>query len=358
MIEEKKRMVEPSAVIKELYINRFGLETYNKYITQQKHSTWRWSGLQWYVQGCQIGTAMATMALTQGRKPVHGKPSTMATGTFHLDPKAKQQFRLDDTKYATVLRHNYADTGAGPLSKSVKSMSVNLGFMTLTMLSSPVAGFWNLPSFLTFFQLQAARTVGGETETMLKQNPLIWDVYQGTPYYATSYMQLQYNSLITYDYQDSRGHYLVRFAGIPVGSHEAKYLMPKEQAKEFWEGEYYDKKDALIPESLFELDYQERLSKAPQLYHLMYQMKPFDQNTGWEDRHAMKPWDCQKQLLGTLSITRLQKEEVSFDPNHMFPGLFVATPKDSYDTASIAYFRLGLYRFIQKLRNMRSACHA
>jgi len=350
-----------SPLVKQLYIEKYGEEDYAENCDYQKESWWWWpfNQIELYAQVCQIGTLMTGLTLAKKQKAVHGNPGTFVTGRFELDPEAQKRFGLAQSRFPVSLRHNYADTAAGPLSKGAKSMAVDIsGFLTLIMLSAPVAGFWNLPTFLTFFNLQGGRSQQQmkRVDSLLQKNPLIWEVYQGTPYYATSYLQLVYNTLMTYEYTTAEGSYLIRFRGTPKGAQSDDYLMPPEEVAKFWDGEYYEAQDKQAPANLFELDYQDRLEDKV-TYTLEYQIRPLptDSKVQAQYRHCMYKWGVPFHVLGTITIPPQELKQDKgkpFDLRQMFPGLGVVAPKDAYDPSTIAWLRLHVYPFIQDLRKV------
>jgi hypothetical protein len=363
---------------KAAYIQEFGLQDYEKYSVEQfEDKSWKCSILDrmsLYRAYLTIVALMTPSSIRNHGKAVHSQPSIFASGKFMLHIKAKKFFGLDwpleTTGLATKLRHNFSSGHSHPLAKFVKSMSINISDkFHLTMLSTPNSGFWDANSFIEFSLVQGYRTMGqtDKVRDVFRRYPAMMQIAKAMPYYAKSYMELNYYDMVVYDFvRPNHPAYLVKFRARPLTqgnpTPEDRYLMPRDEISKIGISDYFNHDDQLTDPDIFETDYKDRLSQVSNLvYRVEYQTRTMPVNDEQELRTARNialEWnetECPWRLFGHVEIdTILPDVDNFFDPRVMFSGLSLPEPKSSYDTASIGWFRSKVYPTMQFLRGARS----
>lgn len=357
----------PKEKVKKAYIAEFGESAYYKYSEEQlRHREWtfcKWlNTVEMNLEYCQILMMMSAAMLQTGSKAVHSQRSICAKGHFEIDALAKATFGLPwDRTEAAFVRHSYSSGLSHPMDKFVKSFSINIADkLHLLMVSTPVSGFWDLPSFKAFSMCQMHLDNGDvdKCREIIRKYPLMWEAYQACPYPTCStYLDLVYFTCMVFDWGD---HYLVRFrAYSPTQTGHLpdvrKHEMPRSEIRDFWKSKHFQMDIAHVPTTVYEDTYRQSISeKRTVQYELHYQQipKPSNKKDLSNARNCSIPWNATWKKFGTVYVKEVVADaEVPFRPSQLFPNLYLASPGAITDTATIGDFRTRIYDTLQFMRN-------
>lgn len=344
--------------IKRAYCKQFGLASYKKYIEaafdSQEADTWKarislWAHL-YFLQAVMFYSMM-----NNHTKGAHPPPSVVAKGAFQLDSQAAKRFHAGRILFPVLIRHTYSQMNhIHPLSKSVKSMAVQIGsWFDCTLLSGHACPFFNTETFQAFLTMQKDMIQGKSILPLLEQHPSLWNsALSIQPQGSHSYLDLQYSTMMPYDEKGTNK--LIKFLVVAKDSS----LVPEKQVMDFPVSEkqvmdfpksiWHSESDAKQSFTIYEDDYKTRLDQHPIEYEMFYQ-EEMDTRT---NRNAAFPWQSQWIPFGKLVIHDILPDSgnTTFDINKMPDTLFLPDATSCSDPKVIGHIRKVIYPSLQSIR--------
>lgn len=374
--EKKMNFIQLHPYLESAYVERFGkaqldknLAYSNRYIHDFTRQTHAWQAWQIYPNVLQAFTIMClAMIQNKGLKGAHPPLSIVASGSFTLTDKTMIRFGSAQKTFPLLLRHTYNLHLAHPLEKGVRSVALEIGnFFHPTFLSAECAPFFNMETFMAFGKAMQALKQGDNVTflSLFQEHPCLWNAIcaslSPTPLHP-SYLDLHYFSMMTYDLQEGKDTFLVRFRvrpfdkkGKPVPSPQ----MTLQDVENFMKpGAFYFTSDVKKPTDLYEVDYAAHLKRKKFLrYEMDYQCQSLPQDPiqeGWA-RNASVAWDAKQHpytRFGSFQISTLHKDDNSsaFDVRRMPKHLSLAPATSILDPRIIGEVRSFIYPRIQQIR--------
>jgi hypothetical protein len=393
-------------LLRKAYVTMFGSEQWesnNKrcfaYLSQtQTPDTVTSSVLSWlpahvtfYSQMGKVFLLMvASMIHNKGLKAAHPPPSIVASGMATLSQEAMHVFESPQRTFPLLLRHTYNQSLSHPLSKGVRSCSVELGsFFHTTFLSGECCPFFNIETFLGFTQSMHALSTGDRKQFLdyFQKYPVLWNCIPASlhPTHAPSYLLLHYYSMMTFDVNIQGTSYLVRFRVVPLEprsqskARQNKKQKDQEQKKEekgkekpveapqltaalvdqfMAPGMFWTSSDEKQPLNVYELDYASKLKERGCVrYSMKYQLRvvPSTKREEGIARNASLAWNKTHFPFRTFALFEIHKilpddNSSAFDITKLPKNVTLPDASSVDDPRIIGQTRKFVYPKLQYLR--------